>query len=184
MILNFLKKFKKDSWNFFRLQIAWNGWLTQTKQYVAFFPWFIFFHIFQGFSERISCDSNPEVWTEEMKLFALHISTLQSYDLLIPFLSFLARIRIRKFMLIRTGQKTCWSVRIRIRNTDDDIRQHIQRPWNILNLYIIQAPCTMKWLFHRVYNTYGLFSRKKLCIPRYWSLPLWIYVSLTSSKMY
>ena len=27
-----------------------------------------------------------EVWTEEMKLFALHNSTLQNYDLLIPFL--------------------------------------------------------------------------------------------------
>ena len=37
----------------------------------------------------------PEVWTEEMNFLALHISSLQNYDLFIPFLSFLTRIRIR-----------------------------------------------------------------------------------------
>ena len=48
-----------------------------------------------------------EVWTEEMKLFALHISYSTKLDLFIPFLTFLARIRIRKFMRIRirAGQK-------------------------------------------------------------------------------
>ena len=43
----------------------------------------------------------PEVWTEEMKLFALHISYSTKLDLFIPFLTFLARIRICKFMRIR-----------------------------------------------------------------------------------
>ena len=38
-----------------------------------------------------------EVWTEEMKLFALHISYSTKLDLFIPFLTFLARIRIRIF---------------------------------------------------------------------------------------
>ena len=42
-----------------------------------------------------------------MKLFALHISYSTKLDLFIPFLTFLARIRIRKFMRIRIrpGQK-------------------------------------------------------------------------------
>ena len=71
-------KGKKDFLEFFhvsfeqisknsRLQITWNGRLTQ-KTYVAFFPWCkndssIFFFSFQGFSERISCDPNPDSWS-------------------------------------------------------------------------------------------------------------------------
>ena len=62
----------------FRLQIAWNWWVTHKKIYVAFFPWWfqhIFFSVTKAFLKEypVILLLLPEVWTEEMKLFALHI---------------------------------------------------------------------------------------------------------------
>ena len=94
MILNnYLKKLKKNLWKIFRLQIAWNGWLTQ-KTYVAFFPWCkndssIFFFSFQGFSERISCDPNPDSWSLNRRNKIVCIAHFLLYKIMIySFLSF------------------------------------------------------------------------------------------------
>ena len=64
--------------NFFSLQIAWNGWLTQ-KTYVAFFPWCkngssIFFSVSKAFLKEypVILILIPEVWTEEMKCIRIH----------------------------------------------------------------------------------------------------------------
>ena len=54
----------------------------------------------------------PEVWTEKLKLFALHISYstklwfIHSFPIINKdYINVLARIRIRKLMRIRTGQR-------------------------------------------------------------------------------
>ena len=74
-------------------------WLTQ-KHMLPFSPDVkmisaYFYFSFQGFSKRISCDPNPdsEVWTEEMKLFALDISYSTKLWLIH---SFLVSISIKK----------------------------------------------------------------------------------------
>ena len=75
MILHNLKKIEKEF-----MKIAWKGSSTQ-KTYVAFFPWCkndssIFFSVSKAFLKEypVILILIPEVWTEEMKLFALHIS--------------------------------------------------------------------------------------------------------------
>ena len=51
-----------------QLQTVWNVWLTQKKHMLLFslnvkmIPAY-FFHSFQGFSKRISCDPNPDSWS-------------------------------------------------------------------------------------------------------------------------
>ena len=93
MILNnFLKNLKKNLWKVFRRQIAWNGWLTQKKHMLPFFPDVkmipaFFFSVSQVFLKEypVILILIPEVGTEEMKLFALHISYSTKLWLIIPF---------------------------------------------------------------------------------------------------
>ena len=80
------------------------------KNICCLFPlmqkWFqhIFFSVFKAFLKEypVILIMIPKVWTEEMKLFALHVS--YSYKIIIySFLSSLF-LRIRKLMRIRIGQ--------------------------------------------------------------------------------
>ena len=83
---------------------------------------YFFFLSFQGFLKEypVILILIPKVWTEEMKLFALHISyKIMIYSFLFwPESGPYIRIRIRKFIRIRTGQKHAVRIQIRIRITE------------------------------------------------------------------
>ena len=98
MILNNLKKEKE---NFFGSKLPETDYKKNKKTYVAFFPW-CKNHIFlvsKTFLKvyLVILILIHEVWTEEMKLFALHISYSTKSWFILPFLSLLARIRIHIF---------------------------------------------------------------------------------------
>ena len=70
-----------NNFKILRLQIAWNGWLTQKKHMLLFslnikMIRAYFFIVFKAFLKEylVILILISEVWTEEMKLFALHIS--------------------------------------------------------------------------------------------------------------
>ena len=97
MILNNLKKIEKKIMKivFFCLfQIDWNGRLTHKKHMLPFSPDVkmipaYFFFSFQGFSERISCDPNPDSWSLNRRNEIVCIAHLLFYKIMIySFLSF------------------------------------------------------------------------------------------------
>ena len=111
-----LKKFEKELMKFFRLQIDWNGWLAHKKNKCCLFPWCK--NDSKAFLKEypVILILIPKVWTEEMKLFALHISysTKLWFIHSIPFLFG----PDPHFFADPDWAKTSGSVRIRIRNSD------------------------------------------------------------------